>query len=152
MKNKNENNRYQLLWTRGEETERWATRWNARFVSKRGERGGRTCFHARKIVPVDRSICRSEFDLPRDPAPLQHLPPLSRLIKRDSSMYSFMGRAFLSCWYAGRRKKEDRFLSFFFFKIFAKDLKLIFFLTLSLEMKGWKGVWFTLRIQKWNNR
>lgn len=151
-KNKNENNRYQLFSTRGKKLWGDAMKRTLRSMqlSRTGNAGG---VFLRAKNRAGRSIDRFlEADLTFRVTLLRSnasSPTLSRLIKRDSLMYSFMGRAFLSCWYAGRWKRRDRWkiLSFFLFKIFANNLKLIFLSALSflpvtpiLEMKERKRV------------
>lgn len=72
-KNKNENNRYQLFSTRGKKLWGDETHASVDATSQNGERGGRVFTREKSCRPVDRSISRSGFDLPRDPAPLQRL-------------------------------------------------------------------------------
>lgn len=128
-----------IIFNVEEETDCGATRWNARFgrcnFPERGGNAGDVFLRAKNRAgrPADRSISQLSMRIWPSAWPCSAPTPplLSRLIKRDSSMYSFMGRDFLSYWYARRwiqwrRGDREIILPFFPFKILAKNLKLIF--------------------------
>lgn len=163
-----------IIFNVEEETDCGATRWNARFgrcnFPERGGNAGDVFLRAKNRAgrPADRSISQTSMRIWPSAWPCSAPTPplLSRLIKRDSSMYSFMGRDFLSYWYARRWtqwRRDDReiILPFFPFKILAKNLKLIFLSALFFFSCEWHWFWkwkdekefdhwFVLRIR--NNR